>query len=289
MATPLTGRSGTVKADAAVIASIENWKCTPAGEIKTYHVSGGSGGQYVLDGYDDWSGEYTALGYLPAVLPTTAFAFIGSIDETNGVAGNAMCNRCVINFPIEDGGYITHTTSFESNGPLTIGAAAAADSSVPDAKKADQVTVELGTVVTSPVYAAETDVRSVTVTLSASNPSYRSNDTANQTKRIVGNKMYELSYDVYNDAGLPANVPQKGDIKQIKVTCNTDNTLDEWWDFKWMICTGLSEIKAGDDPEEIIGATCNWTMCGAADVDADGTMVQGAMKTPAQSPVTLWP
>jgi len=293
MATVISGKGGAVDGS----NTVRDWSVEIENAVATYHASGGSSGQGAIAGNNDWSGQYNAYGYLPDVLPGEAFEFKGSVDGSVGVvsaASGALCNEVVINFPIEEGGIINHTVSFEANGALTPGAAVATDAIVPDAYSAKDATVALLLQQTPFTETDETDVRSITITITSTNPAYRSSSTSGETKRVAGNLSATVSYSVYVEDGDPSNLPSEGDIKQLKVKCaEADNqpatgfTNDEWWDFKWMIYSGTSGIECSPESGDIIGATCNWTMKGFADVA--GTQTKGFINKPLQTPAAFWP
>lgn len=146
-----------------------------------------------IAGNTDWRGVYLGYGHTPNVFPGDDFAFIGSLDGTNGVLGTALCERLRIRAPVEEGQKIEYEVTFGANSSLTAGSAAATDTTNVSAVSAISRDVEFdGT--------PETDVRSWELDLYLKNVRrFASSSTAGEYRRNTGILAGKWKYGVYTD------------------------------------------------------------------------------------------
>ncbi len=275
----ITGKAGAV--DGAAI--VRNWNISETADTQAYVASNTHGGTGRLPGNVDWSGAYDAYGHTPANMPGAGFTFTGSIDGTEGVVGLAIVDQVVITCDIEGGGILSNVTNFSANGVLDPTGAVASDTPdvIPPSAIGCKVELDEAYTTGTPVWVEVTDVRTWTLTLTSANPSYVSSSTAGQTKRNIGNLDATMSYTVYDDDIdhlIPVNT-----IAGMKLYVNS--TL--YWEILWTIFGEMSDIQVDIETSAFIGATQNASMNGLAVVSASDTI--GSIKTPAASPVTIWP
>lgn len=277
----VSGAGGAVNGQACV----RNWSVNFTPNPVSYVCSASQGGTGRVTGNTDWSGSYDAYGEEPAVMPAETFQFKGSINGTVGVdsgATGAMVDQVEITWDIEGGGIISHTVNFSSNGALTWGASVAADASVPDPLPANVGVIKIddpGAAEFSGSETTFTDVRSITLTISAGNQSYVSSSTAGVTKRVAGNIDATISFDVYFDD--PTDLPTAQEVKAIRLY----TTATEYWELRWVMFGEIGGVDVNIETADIVGATVNAGMNGHTSIG--GTPTTGSIKTPAAA--TFWP
>lgn len=258
---------------------IRQWQISSSSDLQKYVASNTKGGSGRLAGNGDWQGNYNAYGHSPSTLPGESLAFQGSIDGTNGAVGTAICDSVEITIDIEAGAIISHVVNFSSNGALSLGAAAASDATVPDPPTAIGCKVELGTLVAAPVWTEITDVRTVTLTITAENTPYVSSSTAGGTRRLAGNVDWTCSISVYEDDF--SDLPAVDDEKAIRIYV----TGALYWLLEWGIFGEVSDLLVDRESAANVGATLNLSMKGYADVDAAAT--EGSITEPDST--VFWP
>lgn len=260
--------------------TIRTWTVTTTADVQSLVASNTKIGTMVLAGNKDWSGSFTGYGHTPAVLPGAGFTFTGTIDGTNGATGTAIVDSVEIVIDIEAGAPISYTVNFSSNGALSLGAAAATDVTTPDPPTSIGCQVETGTMVAVPVWSDITDVRTVTITITADNQSYVSSETAGETLRFAGNISATIAISVYEDdfADLPALNAENG--LRVYVTATT------YWLFDYVVWGEASDLTVDRESAAVVGATLNaiWTAYG--DIDS-GTITEGNIDQP--STTAFWP
>ncbi len=259
--------------------TVRSWSVTTLKQLVPYHASNTQQGTGRIAGNGDWSGSYSGLGHTPAIFPGDTFTFTGSIDAVLGVTGAARVESIEIVIDIEGGNPIEYTVNFASNGALTRGAAVATDVSVPNPPSSIGTKVQLGTLVTTPVYTELSDVRTVTLTFTKALPEYASSGTAGETKRVDANLDLTVSIAVYTEdfASLPAEGSEH--LMRVYVDATT------FWALKWVRVEELSDLEVDIETGLPVGATINAGMQGFALISAVATV--GEILDPAA--VTKWP
>ncbi len=275
----LSGKAGAVNGAAIV----RNWNISETADTQPYVASNTQCGTGRLPGNVDWSGAYDAYGHTPANMPGDDFTFTGSVNGTNGVEGAAIVDSVVITCDIAGGGIISHVVNFSADGVLDPTGGIATDATALIPPSAIGCKVEIATDVNTPTYVEETDVLNWTLTLTAANTPYvtSSSSPAGQTKRNIGNFDATMSYSVLE--GDPGNLPTKNLIVGIRFF--VDATL--YWEILWGMFTDISDVQVDIETAAMVGATLNASLNAVVNLTAGDTV--GSVKTPAASPVTVWP
>jgi hypothetical protein len=279
----LTGKNGAVEKGAVTVPTVRQWQVTTSADAPSYAASNTKGGTSRIDGNKDWSGSYQAYGALPAVTPGESFVFHGSINTVNGVTGACLCNQIEITWDIEAGTPISHTVSFEANGALTIGAETAADATIPDPPTSKGTKASMWSLIDIPAETAITDIRTMTLTFTSANQSYKTSTTNGQTERVAGILDWTASITVYEDDF--DDLPDVNDIVELRMFA--DSTL--YWQLKYAIVTEVTDLEVAIESGDKIGATINFAMVGFTDAGTSPVPTEGVIKTPESSPTTWWP
>ena len=264
----LSGIAGAVDG----INTARTWTITHSADSQAFVASNTLEGTIVLDGNLDWSGSYTAYGHTPVRMPQDSFTFTGSIDGTNGAAGEAICDSVEIVNDIEPGALIAHTVNFSRNGALTLGASVAVDVTTPDVPTSIGTDVQVGTAVAAPVYTPLTDVRGWTLTITADNKPYVSSDTAGGNLRLPGNISATISVPVFEDDFADLEAVNTHSYIRLYVTATT------YWDIGFVQWGEASDLMVDVEGAEVIGAVLNGQWSGFALVDA--AQAKGYIKKP---------
>jgi len=239
-------------------------------EVKEYIASGGQMGVGRKCGIDEWRGVATAYGYLPPVAskPGSDFTFTGSVDGTYGFTGTAYAEAWDIIANIEEGEYLAYSLQFSRNGALTVGSAAATDSTNPSPPCFQNASLTIGSAVT--------DVTFWRLRLSCPGFPYVSSSTSGGRKRKRGAWDMELEYHCYNQN--PAELPVRGTFYNVKPYC----TAALYYDLNWMTPVTIVPYV---NPESRRPVNTKVTMRSQGSNGTD----MGYAKTPEAVPVTLWP
>jgi len=264
----LSGIGGAVDGEACV----RTWTIATTADVQNAVCSASKQGTIVIDGNEDWSGSFTQYGHTPNRMPQDSFTFTGSIDGSNGAVGTAIVDSVEITIDIEAGAIIGIVTNFSGNGAVTLGAAVASDSTTPDPATSIGCKVEVGTMVGSPVWTEITDVRTVTITITADNQSYVSSSTAGKTKRTAGNISAAIAVTVYEDDF--ADLPAVNSDARMRVYVNAT----EFWLFEFVRFGEASDLTVDRETAALVGATLNASWTGFAEVD--GSMTEGQIVEP---------
>ncbi len=273
----ISGVGGAVN----TISTVRTWRINSEADLQAFVASNTKAGTGRLAGNKDWNGQYTAYGHTPIKMPGEAFAFVGNMSNGKGASGTAIVDSVEIVWDIEAGAPIAHTVSFSGNGALTLGAAAAADESVLTVLSSIGTKVELAPVLATPVYIELLDIRTITLTITASNQSYVSSSTAGETKRTEGNIDATLAISVYSDDFTLAPFPVVNDARHVRLFI--DDTL--FWDIDWMRFGENSDIEVDLEGPSNVGVTLNASFSAFEDIDT--VLIEGFIKKPAGS--TFWP
>ncbi len=252
------------------VTELRKWDANVSTEFAEYVSSATDGATGAIEGNQDWSGSYDVYGGTPANMPGDSITFTGSIDGTNGVTGAAIVDSVTINWDIEGGGIINHVTAFSGDSIPTVGASVATDAAVANPISAIGTKFQIGD-----IPADVDDVRSMTLVITAANPSYVSSSTSGGTKRLAGNLSASISISVYTDDW--STLPQNGDIEKVRLF--TTGAL--FWAIDWIAFKDLSSLVVDREAAAIIGATINgiWTGYLAG--------VKGQIADP--TPTVFWP
>lgn len=235
--TVICGKAGAVTGE----DTVTNWEVTYTGQPFEYYASNTDGASGQLAGNNDWSGSYKVLTGEPANMPGDGITFTGSVDGTNGCTGTAIIDSITVTAPIAAGGPVTTVVAFSSDGALTVGAAAATDTTEPQPPPAKlaKLNIAAGDIA---------GVQSITMVITSANKDYV---TSGETNRIAGNLTATLTYDILEgDFGnLPA--PNADLIIKFYVTATI------FWDLKWMLVENLTNLKVDIETNELVGATVN--------------------------------
>lgn len=259
------------------VHTVQNWSIDSEADLQAYVASNTKGGTGRMNGNKKWKGTYKALGHTPVQMPGSSITFTGTIDNVKGASGAAIVEQCEIVINIESGEIINYTTTFGSDGALSLGANAATDVVVPNPPTSIGCKVEIGTVAASPEYTELADVRTVTITLTSAPNTYVSSGTAGIERRYKGPYDVQLAISVY--CADFASLPAENAIGQVR--CYVDATT--YWDFKWVRWGGISGMLVDPSTQAVVGATINGGMHGYTNVSA--TPTAGYVKNPA---TTAW-
>jgi hypothetical protein len=271
----LSGKQGAVNG----IPCVRSWKVVTSADVQAFITSSTSGGTGRKAGNKKWTGEYKGYGSLPAVAPGESFTFGGSIDGVKGCSGSAIVDKVEIVIDIEGGKIIEHTVTFTGNGALTLGAAAYFDYTVADAPTSIGCKVLLGTVAASPEYTELTNVRKVTLSMSADNKTFVNSSTAGETGAVSGNIDAEVSISVHT-VDFSA-LPTLNTVKSVQVFVNAT----EFWQVDWMIFDEASDLEVNPESGDIVGATLTAKLAGVQTISAVDTI--GAITDPEET--VIWP
>ncbi len=225
MTEPLTGKLGAVNG----VSQVANWQVSGQADLKEIFASGSKGAPITLDGNKDWSGSYKSYGHTPPVMPGESFTFTGSVDGAKGATGAAICDSVTLSVNIASAAPIEFTTNFSGNGALTLGAAVAADATVPEPPSSKGCKVATWSDPTETVIDNVTDF---TFTITAANQTYVNSATAGLVKRLAGNISAQASYnvEVASFDALPALNAENEYRFYVSAT--------EYWAFKWLKVDG---------------------------------------------------
>lgn len=235
--TVICGKNGAVDGE----HTVGMWEVTYTGNPFEYYASNTDGASGQLAGNNDWSGSYKILGEEPANMPGDGITFTGSVDGTNGVTGTAIIDSITVTAPIAASGPVTTVVAFSSNGALTVGTAAATDTTEPQPPPAKLAKLNIG--------GSDIEgVQNVTMTITSANKDYV---TDGETNRVAGNLTATLSYDILE--GDYGNLPAPNDSLIVKFFV----TATLFWHLKWMMVENLTDLKVDIETNELVGATVN--------------------------------
>lgn len=181
-------------------------------------------------GIRDWQGFYQAFGHTPPHLPADIFTFEGAASNDKGaksVADGAIVDKVTIEWNLEQGAFIRHTTEFAcKKGILEYGSVATSDSSIPNPPTSTSCNIA--------GIAGCIELRRMKLILLARNPKYVNASTEGQRQREPGNKDGGFECTIYTEDADFELVEQ---IKNVTFEVGTAGS----WDMKWAI---LSTVGA---------------------------------------------
>jgi len=226
-----SGIAAAAKINAAVESTVSGWKVTETARAAHYSASQTGGADTSTDGNKDWQGWYRTYSHTPLPFPGDSFTFLGSIDAATGVSGTAMCDRLILTCPVEAGQNIDCRVEFSSNGALSYGAAAAADTSTVQAYNAAGLPVARGGIPVS-------DTRYWRLVIGARNKPYAGSTNAGIVKRTPGVIYAQWAYQAYTDD--PTTIPTKGSTDALRFYV----TASSWWELFWVRYEAINEFGA---------------------------------------------
>lgn len=259
--------------------TIRKWSINAIADMQAYIASNTKQGTVRVAGNKDWTGTYDAYGHTPVRMPGDTFAFVGSIDELEGVAGQAIVDEVKIEWDIEAGAIIQHTTSFSADADLVFGPAVATDVTVPVVFSSIGTKIEMAEAIVTPVFTEIIDVRTITLTLTRSNQSYVSSATAGSTRRVKGNLDYTVDYSLYE--ADPTKLIAVNSVKHLKLFV----TASLFWELKWVRFGEVSNLEVDIEGATLVGPTQTAGMEGFTDVA--GTATEGLIHSPGAT--LVWP
>ena len=275
-----SGKGGFVNGE----PNVRTWRISYTGDVKQFVASNTKGGNSACDGNTDWKGSFTAYGHTPSVWVGNTFSFIGAFQagvNQKGVSGTAIVDSIEIAWDPEGASIIGYTVNFSAAGALTLGTVTATDSSTPDCYSSKGCKVSVAATDTTPVYTDIPDVRSMTLTFAATNPSYNSSTTAGATNRVGGNINFSGSYTRYVADPAAADIMLPNTVKHLRFYANAT----DYWQLNFVEFSEMSDLETDIEGGKIVGCTQNFVMKGFATVG--GTVTTGAIIDPASS--TKWP
>ena len=230
---------------------IRDWSIAYKGNLAEYAASNTRAAKSALLGNKDWSGSFKGYGSLPEVMPGEAMSFAGTINTVKGATGTAIIDSLEINCDIEGGKPIDYTASFSGNGALTLGVDTSTDVSLLLPTTAIGCKVELGTVVTTPVWTELTDVRNWKLKFATDNKEYASSSTAGWKNRKKGQMKCDVSISVYTDDYT--TLPAPGTITGVRLY----DAAATFWLVNWIIWGEMTDIGASPEESGLVAATLN--------------------------------
>ncbi len=261
------------------VNTVRQWSVNQTGDLQAYTASNTKQAVSRESGNSDWTGQYQSYGGIPVRMPTETFTFTGSIDAALGVVGPAIVESVTIEWDMEAASVISHTVNFASNGTLVRGAAVATDATVPDPHVSLGTKIEESDFIAVPAYTEIADIRTISLTFSANNPSYASSSSGGFIKRQAGNLDVSMSYSLY--LATFADLPAENAVVMFKLF--VDATL--FWDLQCMVIQDLSDLEVDIEGAGMVGATVNTMFTGYADLA--GTETEGKIEKPGA--VAYWP
>ena len=281
-----SGESGAVSAGGYVYSAIGEWSVNYKADNQAVVDSSTAGGNVRVKGNKDWSGRFKANGY-PEVVPGDTFAFIGSIDGVEGVAGQAIVDSIKIEWDVSGSKVVSHEATFSANGVLNEGAAVAVDISVAIPPASAGTVISIADPAASPSWVALAQVETISLEMKCENKSYVDSSTAQWTYRKRGPFDYTLNVKLHPDAtdgdtayGIQG-LPQPQTVHGIQIVDGDGNTST----INWVMIGDLSDIMVNRSTQDIVSATMNAAMCGVAAVG--GVKTRGSVTLPSIG--VVWP
>lgn len=266
---PYSGRTGYLQN----FTNVSNWGVDLKVSDSQYASSSTKGASAQLEGWNDWSADFQVNNHLAVVIPGQNFNFGGSLDGVNGITGPVIVDSVGIKWDIEGAKQITQDVRCSGNGPYTVGACAASDTSLPNPL------VSFGTFgmlqIVGGVNTRIPGVKSMDLSLSCRNVEFKDSDTAGWTYRIKGSLEGQVSFSVnVSDLSL---LPAPNSFGSVQLYVNDSI----FWQIAYLKFGGISGIKADRESGAVVGATLN------AKFSAYHNGVEGNITGPSGS--VLWP
>lgn len=286
----ISGIGGHAISDANIIECIRTWGVSYNAGVQEAVCSATKGGRLRMPGNKDWTGQYTAYGHTPLVLPGEEFTFKGAITgiaaAAVGVSGDAIVDSVQINWDMEAGTILNHQVNFGAMSALTFGSINVADdTSIPEPVSAS------GLIVKTALYEAGGaagalmelhEVRTATLTLTRNNPSYVSSGTGGNTYRFKGNFDVALALSCYaKDTDGWDSFPKPNEAHAVELYVNDTDA----WFVKWIMFNDMGGMDVDVEGAALVGCSLSGSLAGFWDVS--GTWTTGVVETPADAQV--WP
>lgn len=267
-------------------STLRNWSINKTSDLKRYVASNTKGASGRRRGNLDWTGQWSAYGGYPGVMPGENFEFSGYTapgDDTEGgngpvYTGNALVDSVAVNFNWEAGDIISHTVNFGANGPLVQSSSALSDTTTPDVPSIIEIPVMYDMLGGGSGATELCDIVSATLNILSDNKTYVNSCTDGQTYRKAGPIDFNVALVMQNDDidGLPFDI---GDSLRLSLFVDDTN----YWDLEWCMVKEFTGIQVDRETGNIIQMTINLEMNGF-DPENDGT---GHIKLPGGS--QWWP
>lgn len=263
------------------VACVRKWSISSTADLKAFACSATDGATSRVPGNTDWSGSYDAYGPLPAHFPGESFTFTGDMGNGKGATGDAMVDQTEINWDIEGAEVISHTVAFSSNGALTLGVSVAADATIaaPYASVGTMVSIFAPGATYVPGTDDIDDVKNMTLTMTAANPTYADSATGGVVKRGVGNIDLSGSYEINVDDPTAIIVPNA--IHAIRFWVDAT----EYWEILCGIFGDASNFEVDREGPSIVSCQQNFSLQAYYDVATVWT--KGAITKPGGG--NVWP
>ena len=252
------------------IPSVALWRVTFNANPAPLLTAGSQEALVQQCGIEDWEGDIIYLGYTASYVPGDELAFVGSIDGSKGVTGDALVQRVVIAADYQTNRYFTTQLRIVGNGALTFGTASATDTTMPTPVCRAGKKVVIGSTELSGIIGWR-------LSLEREMLPYVSNDTSGVVKNVVGAFSATLILDaVLSDASIPS-LDTNHDFKLY-----VSDTA--YWQVDSMRLTGIEDygvdlIRAGQRREPP-AYRMTFTHSAASDK---------YIKDPSASPIQVWP
>lgn len=249
----LSGFGGAVGS----VDTVRDWKISSSADLAAFVASNTVKGTGRLDGNYDWTGSYTCYGHTPVNFSGDAVSIILSLDGAVGVTGEIVISEVTLDWDVEGAGIISHNTTFEGDGAIGLGAAVASDSTIPNPPSAAGCGLFTGTLIDAPVFTEITDIRTMSLTLTAATPSYSSSGTyadgKPRIKRLSGGVIdASISWTTYQETGANLLVP--GDVHVFKLGVDPGATPTKFWEIRWMRVDEASDFGADIEGSGLVAA-----------------------------------
>jgi hypothetical protein len=280
-----SGVKGAVANGTSVLSAVGEWSVSLKAENQAVVDSSTAGGTVRVGGNTDWSGRYQANG-LPAVHAGDSFAFIGSIDGTEGVSGTAIVDSVKIDWDIAGGKVVRHEVTFSANGPLAEGPAVAVDVSIAIPPSSVGTVASLAPPASSPAWTPIPQVGTITLEMKCDNKPYVDSSTGGQVCRKKGPLDWTLALSVHPDGTATdtaygiQGLPQPKSVQGIQISAGSGA-----YTLNWGMFSDISDILVNRATSEVVSCTLNAAMCGVASIG--GTLTRGSITDP--SGTTIWP
>lgn len=211
--------------------TVRDWLIAEKGNQNKWVGTGVPKGYTHGKGNHDWSGWFKGYGGKPQVFPGDKYTFKASIDGTNGVSGNAICDKIVIRIDREGGKKVEYRVEFSADGILTRGAVTA---TVPGSS---DIPADARDLVLKLSGSAQENVRWAQLEISAFNRPF-SGVTTGQVNRNAGNVIAFLNYGLYIESTWAADLPVLDAIHNVDMYVNST----EYWRINWLRVLNRPEL-----------------------------------------------
>lgn len=248
--TVISGKHGAVDG----VGTVRTWSISSSADLQAVVASNTKGGTSRSEGNIDWDGQYTAYGDDPTHYPGEGFTFTGCLDTTvnKGFSGVAIVDGVEIVVDIAAAAVIAHVVNFSANGVLDpVDTTGVEDVTIPNPPSSKGCKVQIGTFLSTAVFADFVDVTRFAISITTDNKPYVTSSTAGQTQRKEGNVDARVSIDWALDEDGMAGLPVANDINEVKLYVNAT----EFFHFKWLMWSEPDNVEVSRESADIINGT----------------------------------